>query len=83
MYNVVITVPKTEQDGELQQNANYKEIVIKVLGTPAISHSFASNSLSNIIHVKREVADAADIIALLSEYTDVTITVSEVVEEVI
>jgi hypothetical protein len=54
-----------------------------VLGTPAISHSFASNSLSNIIHVKREIADAADIIALLAEYTDVTITVSEIVEEVI
>jgi hypothetical protein len=82
MYNVVITVPRqTDAEGNLVQHDDYKAIVIAAIGLPAISHAFASNSTSNLIHLKRELEDAADVIAAMASYEDVTITVTEVVEE--
>ena len=80
MYNVIITVPKTEDsEGTLIQNSNYKTIVGVTLGLPStIPHAFNSTDLSNKIMIQRETDDTVDVISALSEFTEATIAVSEV-----
>jgi len=80
MYNVVITVPRqTDDEGNLVQHEDFKTIVVAAIGLPAISHSFSYSDTVNKIAIKRELEDAADVIAAMASYEDVTITVSEVV----
>ena len=79
MYNVVINVPKQEQDGSMVDHADYKAIVIAAIGLPAISHAFSYGATSNKIALQREISEAADVIAAMSSYTDVTVTVTEIV----
>ena len=80
MYNVVISVPKQEIDGTLEQNSNYKTIIGIALQLPStIPYSFNNAELSNKIMIQRETSEAVDVISALVDYEDVTITVSEVV----
>jgi len=82
MYNIAVIIPKEEdEDGSMIVNDDYKEILIAILGLPALSHALSSNSISNIINVKRELSDAADIALAVADYEDVTVTITEITEE--